>query len=154
MTPEVVDTYGPTSYPYVLGSLSSSRPASTESKATTNSACFFEVPHANQNNDLMQTVCYIYEETKCAPIHYLFDVVTPPPSRVGTPVPVPERTPTPLLDERGPKTQLILLNRRSSLRSVSVKTQPAPWFRRLRRATVSFSKPKAAEPERTTGSMN
>lgn len=53
MTPEVVDAYGPSSYPYVSGSLSSSRPASTESKATTTSACFFEVPHANQNDDLM-----------------------------------------------------------------------------------------------------
>ena len=50
-----------------------------------------------------------------------FDVVTPPPSRVGTPV--PERTVTPFLDERGPKTQLILLNRKSSLRSVSVISQ-------------------------------
>lgn len=47
-----------------------------------------------------------------------FDVVTPPPSRAGTPA--PERTATPLLDERGPKTQLILLNRRSSLPSVSL----------------------------------
>lgn len=46
-----------------------------------------------------------------------FDVVTPPPSRVGTPV--SERTATPFLDERGPKTQLVLLNRKSSLRSVS-----------------------------------
>ena len=53
MTPEVADSYGPSSYPYALGSLSSSRPASTESKATTTSACFFEVPHANQNDDLM-----------------------------------------------------------------------------------------------------
>ena len=53
MTPEVVGSYGPSSYPYVSGSLSSSRPASTESKATTTSACFFEVPHANQNDDLM-----------------------------------------------------------------------------------------------------
>jgi hypothetical protein len=53
MAPEVVDSYGPSSYPYALGSLSSSRPASTESKATTTGACFFEVPHANQNNDLM-----------------------------------------------------------------------------------------------------
>lgn len=53
MTLEVVDAYGHGRYPYALGSLSSSRPASTESKATTNSACFFEVPHANQNNDLM-----------------------------------------------------------------------------------------------------
>lgn len=53
MTPEAVDSYGPPSYPYVLGSLSSSRPASTESKATTTSACFFEVPHVNQNDDLM-----------------------------------------------------------------------------------------------------
>ena len=46
-----------------------------------------------------------------------FDIVTPPPSRVGTPV--QERTVTPFLDERGPKTQLVLLNRKSSLRSVS-----------------------------------
>ena len=53
MTHEAVDSYGPSSYPYVLRSLSSSRPASTESKATTASACFFEVPHANQNDDLM-----------------------------------------------------------------------------------------------------
>jgi len=151
MTLEVVDHYGPLSYPYVLGSLSSSRPASTESKATTNSACFFEVPHVNQNDDLMQTVCYIYEETKCAPIHYLFDIVTPPPSRVGTPV--SERAVTPLHDERGPKTQLVLLNRKPSLRSV--KPQPAPWLRKLRRATiVSFSKQKAAAPDRTTGSMH
>jgi len=153
MTPEVVDAYGRTFYPYVLGSLSSSRPASTESKATNTSACFFEVPHANKNDDLMQTVCYVYEETKCAPIHYLFDIVTPPPSRVGTPV--PERTATPLLDERGPKTQLILLNRKPSLRSVSVKTHPAPWLRKLRRATiVSFSKQKSPEAERATRSMN
>lgn len=53
MTPEVVDARGPVSYPYVLGSLPGSRPASRESKATTTSACFFEVPHANQNDDLM-----------------------------------------------------------------------------------------------------
>ena len=53
MTPEAVHSYGPSSYPYALGSLSSSRPASTESKATTTSACFFEVPNANQNDDLM-----------------------------------------------------------------------------------------------------
>jgi len=53
MTHEAVDTYGPSSYPYVLGSLSSYRPPSTESKATTTSACFFEVPNANQNDDLM-----------------------------------------------------------------------------------------------------
>jgi len=141
MTPEVVDSYGPLSYPYVLSSLSSyRRPPSTESKATTTSACFFEVPHANQNDDLMQTVCYVYEETKRAPIHYLFDMVTPPPSRVGSPV--SERTTTPVLDERGPKTQLILLNRKSSL--PSVKPHPAPWMRRLRRATVvAFSKQKA-----------
>ncbi|KAF9651424.1 hypothetical protein BDM02DRAFT_3126956 [Thelephora ganbajun] len=163
MTPEVVDSYGRSSYPYVLDSLSS-RPASTESKATTTGACFFEVPHANQNDDLMvrpfivapngvaaQTVCYIYEETKCAPVHYLFDIVTPPPSRVGTPV--PERTATPFLDERSPKTQLFLLNRRPSL--PSVKSHPAPWLRRLRRATiVAFSKQKVAEPDRTTRSLN
>jgi hypothetical protein len=95
MTPEVVDSYGPSSYPYVLDALSSSRPASRESKATTTSACFFGVPNANQNDDLMvrpfivvpnwggggellilrhgvqQTVCYVYEETKREPIHYL-----------------------------------------------------------------------------------
>jgi hypothetical protein len=53
MTPEVADSYGPPSYPYALGSPSSSRPASTESKATNTSACFFEVPNANQNDDLM-----------------------------------------------------------------------------------------------------
>lgn len=48
----VVYSYGP-SYPNALESLSSPRPASTESKATTTSACFFEVPNANQNDDLM-----------------------------------------------------------------------------------------------------
>lgn len=53
MTHEAVDTYGPSSFPYVLGTLSSHRPASTDSKATTASACFFEVPNANQNDDLM-----------------------------------------------------------------------------------------------------
>lgn len=57
-------------------------------------------------------------ETRLSYLLLQFDVVTPPPSRVGTPV--PERTVTPLLDERGPKTQLVLLNRKSSLRSVSV----------------------------------
>jgi hypothetical protein len=62
MTPEVVDAYGPSSYHYALESLSGSRPASTESKATTNGACFFEVPHASQqNNDLMVRPLY------CAP---------------------------------------------------------------------------------------
>jgi len=151
MTPEVADAYGPSSYPYALGSLSSSRPASTESKATTTSACFFDVPNADQNDDLMQTVCYVYEETKCAPIHYMFDIVTPPPSRVGTPV--SERTATPFFDERGPKTQLVLLNRRPSL--PYVKSRPAPWLRKLRRATVVvFSKQKATEPDRTTRSMD
>ena len=55
-----------------------------------------------------------------------FDVVTPPPSRVGTPE--PERTATPLLDERGPKVQLILLNRQSSLRSVSVFPGLTPFY--------------------------
>ena len=53
MSPELVDAHGRLSHSYVLGSLSSSRPASTESKATTTSACFFEVPHVNQNDDLM-----------------------------------------------------------------------------------------------------
>lgn len=53
MTPEVVRSYGPSPHPYALGSLPSSRPASTESKASTTSACFFEVPNANQNDDLM-----------------------------------------------------------------------------------------------------
>jgi len=59
MTHEAVDSYGPLSYPYVLAALSSSRPASTESKATTASACFFEVPHANQNDDLMVRPSFI-----------------------------------------------------------------------------------------------
>jgi len=166
MTLEVVDSYGPSPYPYVLGSLSSSsRPASTESKATTTSACFFEVPHVNQNDDLMVRFSLLvpngaaaadlmlppfsklyatftkrrnarqstiwYERLFCvgerdplvlsSPIQ--FDVVTPPPSRVGTPV--PERTATPLLDERGPKTQLILLNRKSSMPSVSSALSPS-----------------------------
>jgi hypothetical protein len=53
MTPEVVDSYGPSSYNYGSGSLPNSRPASTDSKATTNGPCFFEVPHASQNDDLM-----------------------------------------------------------------------------------------------------
>jgi len=151
MAHEVADSYGPSPDPYALGSLSSSRPPSTESKSTNASACFFEVPNANQNDDLMQTVCYVYEETKCAPIHYMFDIVTPPPSRVGTPV--PERTATPFLEERGPKIQLVLLNRRASLQYV--KSRPAPWLRKLRRATVVvFSKQKDAEPDRMTRSMN
>jgi len=53
MAHEVADSYCPSPDSYALDSLSSSRPASTESKATNASACFFEVPHANQNNDLM-----------------------------------------------------------------------------------------------------
>lgn len=53
MAHEVTGSYCPSPDPYALGSLSSSRPASTESKATNASACFFEVPHANQNDDLM-----------------------------------------------------------------------------------------------------
>ena len=53
MAHEVADSYCPSPDPYALGSLSSSRPASTESKATNASACFFEVPNANQNDDLM-----------------------------------------------------------------------------------------------------
>ena len=59
MTPEVVDAHGRISYPYVLGSLSSSRPPSTESKATTTSACFFAVPHANKHDDLMVRPLFI-----------------------------------------------------------------------------------------------
>ena len=76
MTPEVADSYGPSSYPYALGSLSSSRPASTESKATTTSACFFEVPHANQNDDLM--VClFIMGPNGAAAANALIPDVTP-----------------------------------------------------------------------------
>jgi hypothetical protein len=81
---------------------------------------------------------------------------------------VSERTATPFLDERGPRTQLILLNRKSSLPSVSlpacsshlrsnhsqVKSHPPPWLRRLRRATVvAFSKQKA-EPDHMAGSTD
>jgi len=66
MASEVADSYGPSPDPYALGSLSSSRPASTESKATNTSACFFEVPHANQNDDLMVRPFIIFLDGECA----------------------------------------------------------------------------------------
>ena len=40
---------------------------------------------------------------------------------------MPERTATPFLDERGPKTQLILLNRRASMPHVSL-SPPLPLY--------------------------
>lgn len=58
---------------------------------------------------------------------------------------MPERTATPLLDERGPKTQLILLNRKSSLRSVSVRPELSPSCRE------TFLSPPRLAGENTPG---
>jgi len=73
-----------------------------------------------------------------------FDIVTPPPSRVGTPV--SERTTTPFLDERGPKTQLILLNRKASLPSVSLFSAVTP-------PPSSHFKPNSLKGEATTSTV-